>query len=346
MPSSASAPVVPVLAGAGVAALLDASAVPALLCDAALRLVRVNARLNQRLGTRRWHGACLSDLLDDEELVRAAWRVLQEDGALELRARSFTRLSGGERFDVHLQRLPGSGDAAPLGLLIEWLPAQQADVSSGSAQLTRAFAHELRNPLGGLRGAAQLLKSDPGGPSAGECIAVIEAEVERLNALAERLLAAPNLARRVRFNVHAPLERARQVLEAGNSGLRCMRDYDPSLPELIGDPDRLLQALLNLGRNAVEAGATELLWRTRVERNVRLGVHTHRLALRLEVHDNGAGVPEHLRETLFLPLVTGHAHGSGFGLPTALAIAHELGGVLRFASEPGATCFWMSLPVR
>lgn len=326
------------------ASLLDASAVPALLCDAGLRLVRVNARLSQRLGTRRWHGATLSELLEDDELVQAALRVLGEDQALELRARRYARLGGNERFDVHLNRLPAPTAALPQGVLVEWLPAQQGE-AAWATQLTRAFAHELRNPLGGLRGAAQLLKSDPAGRSAGECIEVIEAEVERLNALAERLLSSPRLVDRVRYNVHAPLERVRQLALAQWPALVCQRDYDPSLPELLGDPDRLTQCLLNLVRNAVDAGAQRIVLRTRIERHLRIGHQTHRLALRVEVHDDGTGVPEHLRESLFLPLVTGHESGSGFGLPTALAIAHEHGGTLRFTSAAGATCFWVTLPI-
>lgn len=324
------------------AAVLDALAAPALLCSASRQLLAVNALLTQRIGTRRWHGASLLELFEDAELAAAAERVITDERPLELRARPLPRLGAADRFDIHLAPLAEA--ARPAALLVEFLPAQAMD-AAWSGQLARALAHELRNPLGGLRGAAQLLRLDPGGQSASGCIDVIESEVQRLNALAERLLAGPGVPSQQRYNVHGPLERARLLVGSEWPQCSIQRDYDPSLPELKGDPDRLTQALLNLLRNAAQSGAGQIQLRSRIERHVRLGVQTWRLAVRIEVQDDGRGVPEELRESLFLPLVTGRAEGSGFGLPTALAIAHEQGGTLRFVSEPGHTCFWLLLPV-
>jgi two-component system nitrogen regulation sensor histidine kinase GlnL len=323
-------------------AVLEALAAPALLCTAQQQVLAVNALLSQRIGTRRWHGANLQELFDDAELTQIASRVGSDERPLQLRARPLPRLGNADRFDIHLAAL--SESARPAALLIEFSPVQAID-AAWSGQLARALAHELRNPLGGLRGAAQLLRRDPSGQSASGCIDVIEAEVLRLNALAERLLAGPGLPNQLRYNVHGALERARVLVSAEWPQCSILRDYDPSLPELNGDPDRLTQALLNLLRNAQQSGATQIHLRSRIERHVRLGLRTYRLAVRIEVHDNGPGVPEDLRESLFLPLVTGRAEGSGFGLPTALAIAHEQGGTLRFVSEPGHTCFWLVLPV-
>lgn len=323
-------------------AVLEALAAPALLCTAQQQVLAVNGVLAQRIGTRRWNGASVLELFEDAELAAAAARVGSDERPLELRARPLPRLGGADRFDIHLAPLAES--ARPAALLIEFLPAHTAD-AAWSGQLARALAHELRNPLGGLRGAAQLLRRDPGGSSSSGCIEVIESEVERLNALAERLLAGPGVPSQQHYNVHGPLERARLLVASEWPQCVLSRDYDPSLPELKGDPDRLTQALLNLLRNAQQSGARHIQLRSRIERHVRLGAQTWRLAVRIEVHDDGPGVPEELRESLFLPLVTGRAEGSGFGLPSALAIAHEQGGTLRFVSKPGHTCFWLLLPV-
>lgn len=323
-------------------AMLDALAAPALLCGSALQVQAINMPLAQRLGTRRWLGAALADVLEEAELAAAAHRVLREERPLQLHALALARLGVAERFDVHIAAL---GEAArPAALLVELRPALSAG-AEWPAHWARALAHEVRNPLAGLRGAAQLLRLELCSARSMEYLEVIEREVDRLNGLAERLLAGPGIPERRRFNVHGPLEHARTLAQAEWPECQLQRDYDPSLPELDGDPDRLTQALLNLLRNALQAGARRVVSRTRIERHVRMGSTTHRLAVRIEILDDGPGVPEHLRESLFLPLVTGHAEGSGFGLPVALAIAHELGGQLRFASEPGQTCFWMILPV-
>jgi two-component system nitrogen regulation sensor histidine kinase GlnL len=331
------------LRDSGALAVLEALSAPAMLCTAEQQLLAVNASFAQRIGTRRWHGASLLELFDDAELSAAAARVCSDERAVELRARPLPRLGAADRFDIHVATLAES--ARPAALLFEFKPAQAID-AAWSGQLARALAHELRNPLGGLRGAAQLLRLDPAGSSATGCIEVIESEVQRLSALAERLLAGPGVPEQRRYNVHGPLERARLLVNSEWPQCSIQRDYDPSLPDLTGDPERLTQALLNLLRNAQQSGATQIQLRSRIERHVRLGVHTWRLAIRIEVQDNGPGVPEELRDSLFLPLVTGRAEGSGFGLPTALAIAHEQGGTLRYVSERGHTAFWLLLPVQ
>jgi two-component system nitrogen regulation sensor histidine kinase GlnL len=178
-------------------------------------------------------------------------------------------------------------------------------------------------------------------------IEVIDAECARLLALVERLLdpALPAVVEPV--NVHALLERVRMLAEAeAGWAIRIERDYDPSLPDLHGDPARLTQALLNLVRNALQAGAAEVRLRTRAEHNVPIGEIVHRLAIRIEVADSGRGVPDELNERIFLPLVSGHAEGSGLGLPLAQQIAREHGGSVGFRSRPGHTVFTLLLPVR
>lgn len=211
----------------------------------------------------------------------------------------------------------------------------------------RGLAHEVRNPLAGLKGAAQLLARRAQDPESRRYIEVIDAECARLLALVERLLDPALPATVEPVNVHALLERVRMLAEAeAGWAIRIERDYDPSLPDLHGDPARLTQALLNLVRNALQADATEVRLRTRAEHTVAIGEVVHRLAIRIEVADSGRGVPDELNERIFLPLVSGRAEGSGLGLPLAQQIAREHGGSLGFRSRPGHTVFALLLPVR
>jgi two-component system nitrogen regulation sensor histidine kinase GlnL len=174
---------------------------------------------------------------------------------------------------------------------------------------------------------------------------MVIAEADRLDALAERLLHHDSVARHAALNIHAVLERVIALLATEPAPLLLRQDYDPSLPELRGDADRLQQLLLNLARNAHEAGARTLTLRTRAEHGVRVGERMVRTALRLDVVDDGAGVPPALRDTLFEPLVSGRAEGTGLGLAMAREIAHEHGGELRYAGAPGATTFTLLLPL-
>lgn len=216
--------------------------------------------------------------------------------------------------------------------------------SALSASL-RGLAHELRNPLAGIKGAAQLL-ARRGDADARELTGLIETEVGRLAALVDRLLtpAAPRPFEPV--NIHAVLERVLRLAE-NDAGwaVRLQRDYDPSLPELQGDADRLTQALWNLVRNALEAGAANVQLRTRAEHGVRIFDATHGLALRLEIADDGRGVPAELAEQVFLPLVSGRAEGSGLGLALAQQVAREHGGSLAYRSRPGHTVFTLLVPL-
>jgi two-component system nitrogen regulation sensor histidine kinase GlnL len=127
--------------------------------------------------------------------------------------------------------------------------------------------------------------------------------------------------------------------------VQLVRDYDPSLPEFDGDADRLQQALWNLVRNAIEAGATHVTLRTRAEHGLRIGDEVHPIALRLEISDDGRGVPEELAERLFLPLVSGRAEGTGLGLALAQQVAREHRGTLVYRSRPGHTVFTLHLPM-
>jgi two-component system nitrogen regulation sensor histidine kinase GlnL len=210
----------------------------------------------------------------------------------------------------------------------------------------RGLAHELRNPLAGLKGAAQLLARRAADDDARELTGLIGAEVDRLAALLDRLL-SPSPARAFEpLNIHAVLERVLRLAESDAGwAVRLVRDYDPSLPEFAGDADRLTQALWNLVRNAIEAGAANVSLRTRAEHALRIGDELHPLVLRLEIADDGCGVPEALSERIFLPLVSGRAEGSGLGLALAQQVAREHRGSRADRSRPGHTVFTLLLPV-
>ena len=241
------------------------------------------------------------------------------------------------------------------GWLLEAHPVDEFPAADPAQVLPGAFsaalkglAHELRNPLSGLKGAAQLLARRAGNRDADEqeLIALIGAEIERLNTLLEQLLSPAPPRPHAPLNIHAALERVLRLVENETGwAAHLQRDYDPSIPEFPGDGDRLTQALLNLVRNAIQAGATRIVLRTRVEHGVRTAEHASPLALRLEVADDGRGVPEDLAEHLFLPLVSGRAEGTGLGLALAQQVAREHRGTLSFRSRPGHTVFTLLLPL-
>ena len=216
-------------------------------------------------------------------------------------------------------------------------------------ELIRNLAHEIKNPLGGIRGAAQLLESEVGASSLREYTQVIIKEADRLQTLVDRLLAPHRHPRLVGdVNIHEVLERVRSVVTAEYpEGLQIVRDYDASLPEFRGDKEQLIQAVLNLVRNAAQAmrGRGRILLTTRIARQVTIDKVRYRLALDLQVVDDGPGVPEEIRDRLFFPLVSGREGGSGLGLTLAQTFVQQHGGLIECDSRPGRTDFRILLPL-
>jgi two-component system nitrogen regulation sensor histidine kinase GlnL len=222
-------------------------------------------------------------------------------------------------------------------------PAQSLP-SALSASL-KGLAHELRNPLAGIKGAAQLLARRGDGETR-ELTSLIEAEVERLAGLVDRLLSPAPPRAFEPVNIHAVLERVLRLAESDAGwATKLVRDYDPSLPEFPGDADRLTQALWNLVRNAIDAGATAVQLRTRAEHGARIFGAVHPLAMRLEIIDDGHGIPPELAEQVFLPLVSGRAEGTGLGLALAQQVVREHRGSLAYRSRPGHTVFTLMVPI-
>ncbi|MFT7288071.1 MAG: two-component system nitrogen regulation sensor histidine kinase GlnL [Halieaceae bacterium] len=216
--------------------------------------------------------------------------------------------------------------------------------------MVRGLAHEIKNPLGGIRGAAQLLERELPTGTLQEYTNIIILEADRLRSLVDRLLGPNKKPALATLNIHKVLEHVLQliIVEAGER-LAVQRDYDPSLPEVMADQSQLIQAVLNILRNALEATESQpqcaITLRTRSQRQFTIGEIRHRLVCRMDIIDNGPGIPKELRETLYAPMVSSRPDGTGLGLSIAQSIVHRHGGLLRYKSWPGETCFSIYLPM-
>ena len=221
-----------------------------------------------------------------------------------------------------------------------------------NSELLRNLAHEIRNPLGGLRGAAQLLEHELPNPSLREYTQVIIKEADRLQSLMDRLLVPHRVPKYEPTNIHEVLERVRSLLLAESpNNIKVQRDYDTSLPDLIGDREKLIQTVLNIARNAVQAMQSnntqdaKITLRTRAERQVTLSKKRYRVAIKLQIIDNGPGIPLDIRDRIFYPLVSGREGGSGLGLALAQTFVTQHHGMIDCESVPGNTTFTILLPV-
>lgn len=333
----------------------DLLSTPLAQADADGRVESANLAFARWLGVsgKRLAGLPLA-ALESEGDTLARWIAADEaQGQVRLRRLPLAFPGGEPRFaDLWLARLESGGwllEAHP----VDEFPGEDplAVLPSALSAALKGLAHELRNPLAGLKGAAQLLsrRVDDAGhfdESSRELTGLIQSEVERLTQLLDRLLSPAPPQPHAPLNIHAVLERVLRLAESDAGwAVKLVRDYDPSLPELPGDADRLVQAAWNLVRNAIEAGATTVTLRSRAEHGVRIGDHVHAMALRLEIIDDGRGVPEALAEQVFLPLVSGRAEGSGLGLALAQQVAREHRGSLAYRSRPGHTVFTLLLPM-
>jgi two-component system, NtrC family, nitrogen regulation sensor histidine kinase GlnL len=218
----------------------------------------------------------------------------------------------------------------------------------GSRLMVRQLAHEIKNPLGGLRGAAQLLERELSDPGLREYTGVIIGEADRLTALVDSMVGPQRPPQKSLVNVHELCEHVYHLLRGeARATVLLERDYDPSLPNGHLDRHQIIQALLNVARNALQAVGERgrVTLRTRAVSNVSIGPTRHRLVVSLQVEDNGAGVPDELRGSIFYPLVTGRANGTGLGLAVAQDLVTRHGGIVEFESAPGRTVFTLLLPL-
>jgi two-component system nitrogen regulation sensor histidine kinase GlnL len=343
-------------------ALLDALSTAVLVVDENVRVVYLNAAAEDLLST----SASAARARRLRELVAAGERL----DALVVRA----RVSGDALAQRECELVPIA--RTDVRLLVDctftplaahgcpgWVLVEIADTTrqmrihrdnallaqlGGSRLMARQLAHEIKNPLGGLRGAAQLLERELPSEELREYTRVIIGEADRLCALVDSLLGPARAPHLEAVNIHELLDRVYQLVRAeAPPTLVILRDYDPSLPALRLDRDQVIQVMLNLARNAVQALGThgQLSLRTRALMNVSIGETRHRVVAAVQFEDNGPGVPAELGETIFYPLVTARPGGTGLGLAVAQDIATRHGGIVEFDSRPGRTVFSLLLPI-
>ncbi len=322
-----------------------------------------NAALENTLGLSRrvLEGADFAAFFTDPALLHTALAGARSHDFAALRYEASLRRVHQEPVPVHVN----VADAEQAGeIVVEMWPLEQQvrqdreerllDQAQANKELIRNLAHEIKNPLGGIRGAAQLLEMELDSRELTEYTQVIIHEADRLQSLVDRLLAPhrhPHLVGDV--NIHEVCERVRSlVLVEYPHGLRVQRDYDTSIPEFRGDRAQLIQALLNIVQNAAQAlsaqmaaGAALITLRTRVARQVTFGRQRYRLALELHVIDNGPGVPDAIKERIFYPLVSGRDGGSGLGLTLAQTFIQRHHGLVECDSTPGRTDFRILIPL-
>lgn len=330
-----------------------------MVLDEALRLRYINpaGEILFAASAQRFIGLPVQELIFDNVLVAALYQVLQTYSPFTERELVLS-LGFEHKVTVDLTALPMQEEGIGTGLIVEMkqqdrhlrISREEGLLAQGNATraLVRGLAHEIKNPLGGLRGAAQLLERELHNEELKEYTHIIISEADRLQALMNQMLGPNTLPRRRALNIHEPLERVRQVVTAELSEkIKIVRDYDPSIPDIYADMDQLIQALMNLVRNAAQAVGDEgeIILRTRAMRRYTIGHTLYKLVARIDIIDNGPGVADEMRESLFLPMITGRAEGTGLGLSIAQSMINLSGGLIEWESQPGKTVFTVLLPV-
>ncbi len=346
------------------AGLLDTLSTSVVVLDSNLKLIyaNVSAQHLMAMSARQTQGRAFTDLFHDAtELTAVLLRSLQNKEVCmehELTLKVVSASASREATVVDLVVTPLDEIASGARLLVELVNATQrqrisrdSDILSGmegSRSMVRQLAHEVKNPLGGLRGAAQLLDRELPDANLREYTAVIISEADRLTALVDSMAGSSRPPQLETLNVHEVTEHVLRLIRAeAPPGIQVNRDYDPSLPEGLLDRHQLIQALLNVARNAMQAVGEQgiVTMRTRARSNCGIGRERHRLVAAIEVEDNGPGVPPALMKSLFLPLVTGRKQGTGLGLAVAQDLVTRHGGIIEFTSHPGQTIFSLLLPL-
>ena len=346
--------------------LLDSLSTAVLLLDRDLRILYLNPAAEALLSTSnaRLLGEPLPAYFLTDTDARGAMRQAVETSHPFTKREAELRVHPHHHVTVDYTVTPLSEPGRPNQLLLELqqidrlqrISREEALVAGHKATraLVRGVAHEIKNPLGGIRGAAQLLaRALPEGSELREYTGVIIDEADRLRALADQMLGPRAMPNFRPVSVLECLERVRSLLLAeAQETLDVVRDYDPSIPDVMADQDQLIQVLLNVARNARQAISENpqqqergrIVLRTRAMRQVTIGAHRHRLVCRVEVEDNGPGIPRELLERVFFPMVSGRASGTGLGLSIAQSIVNQHHGLIECDSVPGRTIFTLLLP--
>jgi two-component system nitrogen regulation sensor histidine kinase GlnL len=344
--------------------LLDNLTTATLLLNAQLRLEYMNPAAEMLLAVsgQRSHGQFISELFtESDEALKALHLAVEQAHPFNKRETVLTTL-GGQPLTVDYAVTPvlSRGDTL---LLLEIHPRdrllritkEEAQLSKQETtkMLVRGLAHEIKNPLGGIRGAAQLLARELPEDDLRDYTNVIIEEADRLRNLVDRMLGSNKLPTLVMTNIHEVLERVSSLIEAESQGsIVLVRDYDPSIPDVLIDREQMIQAVLNIVRNAMQALAYStaehpgrITLRTRTMRQFTIGHNRHRLVAKIEIIDNGPGIPTELQETIFYPMVSGRADGTGLGLAITQNIISQHQGLIECESHPGNTVFSIFLPL-
>lgn len=344
--------------------VLDLLATLVLLVSAKGEILFANSATQEILSLPRKsiEGSLLSDFFVEYKTIITSLASAQKEHFSALRFDATVKRVGAELMPVHV--ILASADIKGQ-VFVELLPLEQQakqdreeriiDQALANKELIRNLAHEIKNPLGGIRGAAQLLQMEIESKDLIEYTQVIIREADRLQTLVDRLLAPHRKPHTVReVNIHEVCERVRSLILAEfPKGLKVRRDYDTSIPFVQGDVEQLIQAVLNVAHNAAQAlsgriavGDAQITFKTRIARQVTLTKQRHKLALELHVIDNGPGVPEEIKDRLFSPLVSGRDGGSGLGLNLAQTFIQQHHGLIEFESVPGRTDFKILIPLK
>jgi two-component system nitrogen regulation sensor histidine kinase GlnL len=338
---------------------MDALSTAVVLVDYQRRVRYVNSAAENlfAVSAKNIVGTTLSRMFGDPEPISAIVNYAEQHNSSYTQHEVALSVNGSGRLELSctvtpVEILDFGGYLVEFGALNQQLRLAREerllDQSARNRELIRNLAHEIKNPLGALRGAAQLLDRELDRPELHEYTQVIMKEADRLQALMDRLLAPHRLPQIVQFNIHEVLERVRSLLLAEfPQGISILRDYDVSLPPLSADREQIIQALLNIARNAAQAlrGTGQIVLRSRVARRVTLAKHLYRLAIVVQIEDNGPGIPEELKDKIFFPLVSGREGGTGLGLTLAQTFVSQHHGTIEMESRPGRTCFSVLLPV-
>ncbi|GAB3284611.1 nitrogen regulation protein NR(II) [Parahaliea aestuarii] len=342
--------------------ILDNLSTGVIALDAGLRVTSINAAAQALMESsagriESQHASLLSS--EPDELIDTLNHVLEARAPVARRGMAL-QLHTGQTIHLDLFATPILLSGEVDTLLLELQPVdrlQRISREEGMQQaqettraVIRGLAHEIKNPLGGVRGAAQLLAKELPDNDLAEYTRVIIREADRLRDLVDRLLGPHHQLQLADLNIHEILEHVRNLISAESGGeVTITRDYDPSLPDLPGDRVQLIQVVLNIMRNAMQAADSpadcSICLRTRAQRQFTIGAQRHRLVCRIDITDNGPGIPEELQQSIFVPMVTGRADGTGLGLSIAQSIINRHGGLLESQSEPGCTRFTIYLPM-
>jgi len=325
-----------------------------------IQYMNPSAEMLFQISIKRAHGKLLNELIigQDELFERVKRSIISRHPFMVYDATLSTQQSEPLTVDYMVSPIEDSSDGR--FLLLEFIKKGRhhkiekenilLSQHDASTNLLRGLAHEIKNPLGGLRGAAQLLQRELSEDQI-EFTSIIIREADRLQKLVDRMLGPKDIPNKDKINIHQVLEHVRQLVQAEDNAISVIADYDPSLPNLNGDESMLIQSVLNITRNAVSATKDNedsddtIIYRTRSLRNWAIGAQTYSLVARVDIIDHGSGIPSEIKDQIFFPMVTGRADGTGLGLSIAQSLIHQHKGLIECSSDLSQTTFTILLPL-